>query len=80
MRRCSSVLTGNVVSPLRRRRSAILIDQFRTRAVLGDMDAIAYVDSGDESNDEDFAARVYRQLVMLNRIWALGNHFSQCLV
>ena len=44
------------------------------------MDEIAYVDSGDESNDEDFAARVCRQLVMLNRIWALGNHFSQCLV
>ena len=33
-----------------------------------DMDEIAYVDSGDESNDEDFATRVCRQLVMLNRI------------
>ena len=43
------------------RKGAIVIDLYQVRAVFRNTDAIAYVDSGDESNDNDFAARVCRQ-------------------
>ena len=54
-RRCLGVSTGKVVLPLRK--GAIVIDLYQVRAVFRNTDAIAYVDSGDQGDDEDLAAR-----------------------
>ena len=53
--RCLGVSTGKVVLPLRK--GAIVIDLYQVRAVFRNTDAIAYVDSGDQGDDEDLAAR-----------------------